>query len=451
MTQTIASTNGGRESLPEPESHGAPRDRVARSLVLIVLLLGVGGLVGWLLAAMRAEPPKNELSTLPPLVETIVVHAQDAVERFKGHGTARPIRMTKIASEVSARVIERVGDIRVGSPVTKGQVLLRLDDREYQHALRRTTELAIAQQAAIDELTVDGQSLTRLMNTVKEEVRVAHDERSRLADLYERKLAAKTEFDLADRTFDQTRRVLQGYERQMATLEPRRRGIEASQRAYEAEADIARLNIERCTIRAPYAGIVQSIMVEVGDRLAPGVIAVTVTDSTRLEVPIQLPASLHHRIAIGTTCVLRQESAPEATWRGRVVRVAPEADERTRTFSIFVEVDNTAQPIPLLPGTFVTAEILGPTHHDALLVPRRACREGRVFIVEGDTARIRTVQTQRLIEDRALVIGALRSGDRVILSHLNQLADGSPVRVRPDRTATTDSTTATDERLGALP
>ncbi len=415
------------------------------------MLLTLGSIVGGLLMATRKQPPRNERSTLPPLVETVVVRAQDTVERFEGHGTAQPIRTTKIAAEVSARVIDRVGNIRVGSPVAEGQVLLRLDDREYQHALKRATELASGQQASIDELTVDAQSLARLMNTVREEVRVAHNERTRLADLYERNLAAKTEFDLADRTYDQTRRILQGYERQLATLEPRQRGINASQRAYEAEADIARLNIERCTIRSPYAGIVQSITVEMGDRVAPGVVAVTVTDSTRLEIPIQLPASQHDRIAMGTTCVLRQESEPDTTWRGSVVRMAPEADQRTRTCSVFVEVDNSDQAIPLLPGTFVTADIPGPTHHNALLVPRRACREGRIFIVQDNVTRLRTVHIERLIEDQALVVGTLRPGDRVILTHLNQLADGSPVRPGPNRTATTEPSTSPDDQAGALP
>ena len=86
----------------------------------------------------------------------------------------------------------------------------------------------------------------------------------------------------------------------------------------------------------------------------------------------------------------------------------------------------------LLPGTFVRAEVRGPVYPDRILVPRGAFREGRVLVVEQAKARARSVTPQLFIEDRAMISGDLRSGDRVILSHLDKLADGSPVRIRAE-------------------
>ena len=61
--------------------------------------------------------------------------------------------------------------------------------------------------------------------------------------------------------------------------------------------------------------------------------------------------------------------------------------------------------------------------------PRSAIRRGHVLVIEGEQARKRAVTVETLIGDRALVTGDIRSGDRVILSHLDSLEQGSRVRV----------------------
>lgn len=426
-------------------SAGALLSVGVRSIVAIAVLLGVGAGLGYVLLAIRVDPPRREFAALPPLVESMVVRADDVVEHFVGYGTARAFRSANIAAEVAATVVERVNDIRAGSAVARGQVLIRLDDRQYRHVLHRAEALADAEQASLDELTVEARSLKQLVKTAEQELRVARDEKVRVSRLFERNLAAKKEFDFASLAYQQARRVLLGYEREYAKTDPRRARVAASKRGYDAEAALAQLNIERCEITAPFGGVIHSLMVDVGDRVAPGSIALTLLDPSRVEIAIQLPASIHDRVRVGTTCRVESESQIETVWHGTVARKAPAADERTRTFAVYVIVDNTQYadppPIPssrgdhrgvaggLLPGAFVRAAVRGPVHRGGILVPRGACREGRVFVVEDGVARERSVTIERFIEDRALVRGDLHNGDRVILSHLEKLADGSPVRI----------------------
>jgi multidrug efflux pump subunit AcrA (membrane-fusion protein) len=134
---------------------------------------------------------------------------------------------------------------------------------------------------------------------------------------------------------------------------------------------------------------------------------------------------------------------PGIVWHGEVARIAASADEETRTFPIYVDVDNARQSQPLIPGTFVRAEVEGPVHHDRILVPRVAVREGCVFVAEAGVVHQRAVTIERLIGERALVEGELRSGDRVILSHLGRLASGTPVRIRGGTTVSSGSGHAT--------
>lgn len=91
-----------------------------------------------------------------------------------------------------------------------------------------------------------------------------------------------------------------------------------------------------------------------------------------------------------------------------------------------------ADTAPLMPGTFVRALVDGPAYAAALLVPRGAVRNGYVMVVENGLARRRRVTVEGVILDRMRVTGEVRSGDRVIISHLDRLLDGSPVRVHAD-------------------
>ncbi len=423
---------------------GSPR--LLRSLLLIAAALSVGGAIAYGLYELRTEPPRRESPTPAPLVESKVLRARDVTERFAGYGTARPDRTANVAAEVSAKVIELVGGIEAGSVVEAGQPLIRLDDREYRHALDRAKALALADQAACEELAAEAQTLQVLIATADKEVRVADDERDRLSRLFENGMAAKKECDFANLAYQQARRVLQGYEMEIAKNVPRQARYAASQRSREAEARLAELNVRRCEIVAPIGGKIDELRVDVGDHVAPGVVLVTLLDARQVEIAVQLPAAVHDRVKLGAPVRLACESMQGIQWQGVVARTAASVDEQARTFAAFVEVDNAAQTVPLVPGAFVRAEVQGPIHRNRITVPRDSIRSGRVLLVEGEVAAVRPVVVERFIGDRALVSGNLHDGDRLILSHLDRLAAGSRIRIRTDRPAEHDENGAdTDE------
>ena len=169
---------------------------------------------------------------------------------------------------------------------------------------------------------------------------------------------------------------------------------------------------------------------DVGDQVNPGVVVLTIVDPSRVEIPLQLLASVHAHVRVGAPCRLESQSLRGITWTGEVARIAPTADEQTRTFSVFVEIDNTTQRETLLPGTFVRAQVRGPVHHHAILVPRGAVRGDHLFVAEDGLAVRRSISVVRVLADRTVVSGDIRPGDRVIVSHLNSMTNGSPVRVR---------------------
>ncbi|UCF34299.1 MAG: efflux RND transporter periplasmic adaptor subunit [Phycisphaerales bacterium] len=403
---------------------------IVSALLIIVLLVG-GGSVAYVLIKTKPEPPRSETRILPPLVDSLVVEADSVTERFVGYGTALPDRSATLSAEVPARIVEVVNDIEAGSAIAEDQVLIRLDDRQYQQELERALALAEADDAQLREIGVEKTKLRQLIQIAKTELEIASDEKKRVTRLFEEGHAEKREFDLVRLAYQRARRTVQDLEKDYDKLEPQADRVAASKKANEAQAATARLNVERCTIKAPFAGTIDQLMVDVGDHATIGIPLLTLVDSSHIEIPIQLPASAYDRVRRGAPSRIAAESMPNRSWSGEVARIAPLAQQQTRTFAVYIDVDNTKQERPLLPGMFVRALVSGPTHPQALVIPRGAIRRGHIFVVEGDVARRRAVTIERFLLDQALVGGEIQSGDRVILSHMDQLADGMKVRVRP--------------------
>ena len=426
--------------------------RVIISAVLIVVIVGGGLGIGVFLAMLGKEPPRKEQTALPPLVESFVLRAGPVVERYMGYGTARADRTAMLAAEVAGTVLERLEDIEAGSHIKDGQALVRLDDRQYQQDMERALALVAADQAQLEEIEVEVDNLGKLKSTAERELMIAADEKARVSGLFESGQAAKREYDLANLAYQQARRAVQNYEKELAVLGPRAKRAEASRRANEAAVRIAMLNVERCRIIAPFAGMVDRILVEKGDRVGPGTPVISLVDSSHLEIAVFLPASVYHQVRLNAPCQLQTESTQEGNWHGEVARIAPVAAEQTRTFACYIEVDNTIQKTPLVPGTFVTAVVEGLSHDSALIVPRDAVRRGYLLVEEDRKARRRDVTIKRFIFDQVLVDGDIRDGDRVILSHLDLLGDGSPVRiVEPKKATEYTAATPSGDRQEASP
>ncbi len=402
--------------------------KIIVSIVLCAILLGTSGVIAQLLYATRTQPARREAHNLAPVVETVFVKQQDLVERFVGYGTARSDRVAELAAEVAATVIERVADIEEGSTVSTNQPLIQLDTREYRHLLEQADARSQADVAALRELAIEASKLNEMISTARLELEVTRAEKKRVSILYEQGHAAKKEYDFANLDYQQARRVLQGYELDLIRNEPRQEQLLASKRGYDAALALAELDLERCTIRAPFAGTIERLSVDIGDHVLPGSVLLTLVDPSHVEIPIQLPSAVHDRINLGAVVRLSSESMTHHTWVGRVARLAASADAGSRTFAVYIDVDNSKQSHTLLPGSFVSAEVEGVLHRQSLSVPRSAVRDGQLLVIEHEVAKVRRVDVIRLIGDHAIVVGDLRVGDQVITDYTNYLGDGSPVR-----------------------
>jgi len=407
------------------------RRRIIVSLALIAVVLGAGmGLMAVLVKA-RTAPEKTETARAPLLVETVKPEPETIREMLVGYGTARADRSARISAQVSGEITQLADDLKPGSEFKKDDELIWIDDRHYRHVLSQARAALASEEAQLAQLDVEEANLQKLIAIVREEFSIQQAELDRVKALRNQELAHSREYDRQRLAVETLRARLQGHENQLALIAPQRSRVEASRDQRRAELAMADLNLKRCIIRAPFDGRVDGLMVEVGELAQAGVPLLSFLDPQLLEVPIELPLSQRDRVWVGATCRLWLDKANPACWKGQVKRVSPSVNQATRTFAVYIEVDNADQSFPLMPGSFVRAKIEGPLLEDVKAIPRQAIRQGRVFIFKDGRASARDIRVERHLADRSVISG-LQEDDIVITSNLDALYEGVPVRREED-------------------
>lgn len=201
----------------------------------------------------------------------------------------------------------------------------------------------------------------------------------------------------------------------------------------EAAVELAQLQLNYTTVRAPFDGIIGEVYVHGGnmvDNKSPLALLV----SNGVEVAVNVEENRLGQLSQGQYASLRVSAYPGLEFPGLVTSVAPIADKKTHTF--VVKVTPLDKKGLLRSGMYADVSILAQEKNDTLLVPRSA-----VTAVEGHTVvyRVTDGQVERvpvtigLSNDTDLeILSGLKAGDSVVVSGQSALPDGARVKVVPE-------------------
>jgi RND family efflux transporter MFP subunit len=201
--------------------------------------------------------------------------------------------------------------------------------------------------------------------------------------------------------------------------------------AQEVARDLARLQVQRTTIRAPFRGLVSDRMVKVGNMIGANSPAFQVTDFDPLWAVMNVPERAVQSLEQGQTATLRLDAVPGRTFEGRVHLISPVVDPESGTFRVVVEIRDPSRTAK--PGMFGRVRIQYDAHENARLIPKSAVveedDETTVFVVQDTIAVRRPVATGYTAGDRIEIVDGISMGDRVVVSGQAALRDSARVDV----------------------
>lgn len=341
------------------------------------------------LTACGQEAPEPEAVARP--VKVHIIGKADAEARREYPGSIRAYQHADMGFEVSGRVEEFY--VREGDDVVQGEVLARLDDRDYVAALE-------ASKANLRKAEAD---LRRSKNIYKEDPG-----------------AISTE------TIDTHQRALD-----VATAD-----LAVSQKAFEDTK-----------LRAPFSGRMARKLVEDYQNVQAKEPVLILQDTSTLEIEINVP---ERDVALGPPLLFEERDVqerhervdpeiivsalPDLKFPGWIKEFASAADPVTRTFSVKLNFKNPGN-INILPGMTARVQVtVNPERAWSVPVSAAVADDaGNPFVwrVDPETLAVSRapVALGDLVNDRVRITDGLEEGDMVAISGVNQLRDGVVVRL----------------------
>lgn len=393
---------------------GFQGEAVIRKLILPGLIV-VAGVAAIALIAVTRPHPEADQAALEEVeqIDVVVRPARRDVVSLSanGQGTVSPKREIDLVAQVSGSVVWVAPGIDDGAFFRAGAPLIRVDQRDYTAALSS----AKARLAAASRTLAEEQGRAR---QAKREWRDLGNDTANALFLREPQLAAAS-----------------------AELE-----------AAQAALQLARVNLERTSIAAPFDGRISKLHVDLGQFVVAGVPVASIYDTSAAEVRIpltdkqlailQLP--LGRASGPGPEVHITADVAGRSYhWQGSITRTDASVDTQSRMYFAIAEVkdpfgsESQAAEVPLMPGLFVSASIAGRELNDVIELPRDALVRRSMIYVLDDDKRVRATDVEVLKKsDSSVWLRAdIDDGTPIVLTKHALLSVGTQVEPVPEQAA----------------
>lgn len=394
----------------------------------------------------------------PPEVTTERPAPRRIVQTITAPGTVEAIEEAQIASQTIGRVVEVA--VREGDRVEAGALLVKLDDSD----ARARLDSMMARRSGLEQAVAQAES-----DHVK-----AQRDLANARELAARRATSKTELDDATSAATRARALWERAKFELAEC--------------DASIRVTREDLQRTEIRAPIAGEVAALDVEVGEIVIagttnlPGTVLMTVADMSRIRVRANVDETDVKWLRPGQPALVYLQTDPGKPIRARVDRVAPKGRKEgevvmfetlleltessgvaragmTGTVEIEVRESEAAVSVPVQAVSHRKRKDLPDTAEIRAWSERRPKTAGEarrpeaqqyvkvVFVREGGTVRAKPVETGITDERHVEIIWGLEPGDEVVTGpfrSLEQLNDGSEVTPAPGSGSGSDSGSESD-------
>ncbi|WP_082674264.1 efflux RND transporter periplasmic adaptor subunit [Thiohalocapsa sp. ML1] len=402
--------------------------RTALKILLPILVLAIGVGAFRVLKSSRPEQPAPEVQERIWRVEVERAQPQRLAPELTLYGRVETPDLLRATASAAAWVIEVA--VRDGDRVAAGDVLLRLDERDFASRIAQV-EAQIAELQAQLASERNRHDTDRL--ALEQEQRLltlARDAVARQERLKTQRVGAEQALDEAEQAAVQRALAVTSREQSMADHPARVRALEARLASNQARLDELELEFERATIRAPYDGIVSGVDVTVGDQVAKGAVLARMFALDSLQVRARIPAPYQAELV---TALAGQGSLPATAAIGdttlplKLARIAGEAGP-SGVDGLF---EVAADPAALRLGQMLTVKLARPARDGVVAVPFRAVygggrlyklEAGRMVGVDVETLGARAAAAG---EERLLVRSPqLKAGDLIVTTHMPNAIEG---------------------------
>ncbi|MEZ0575115.1 efflux RND transporter periplasmic adaptor subunit [Halodesulfovibrio aestuarii] len=379
------------------QNNPTSRKKVLINAVVFTLMITLG--IGGYMFFMGSKPKVAKKAAIKKVAAVTVRHLEkgSVSMQIKGTGVVIPAREVELKPEVSGTIAWTAPQFAAGGIIKKGQVILRIDTRDYDIALRKSK--STLETAKADLMMEEGQQ-----RVAKEGIRL----------LDESKSAAK-------------------YSTALALRKPQLITAKAELEKAKADVELAELNVSRCTLRAPFDVMIQETGANLGSRVTTSSTVATLVGIDEYWVETAVPVDRLENLGLSrnsiTAKVVRQGGTSQ--WAGKVLRLTGTLTESTRLARVIVSIIDPRGlrsqnfSMPLMLGDYVDVIIEGNTIQSAYKIPRDLVHnENEIWVYTDGKLTIRKLKIVWKTPEAVYATDGITESDAIVASNLNNAYSG---------------------------
>lgn len=350
----------------------------------------------------KIAPPDSTSIELPKIKVTAAKRGDISIP-IETTGTIFAQHESKIGPKISG-TIELV-HVDEGDAVVKGEPLVQLDQKNLLITVRQGRAAVRMAQAQLHEARVKVENLKK--------------ERERLGNLLKKNVISQQKFDDIDTAYSM---AVTGIEVIKAEIVRTREGLA-----------MAEQQLHDTIIYAPFSGLIVKRFVNEGEFVStmPPSPLFLIMNIERVKLEIDLPEVHIAGIEIGNPVDITVDAYPDTVFEGKVSTINPMVDPLSRTFTVKVLIFN--EDHGLKPGMFARVKIFPLIHKGTIVVPFKSVvkrdESSFVFVIKGETAKLRKVMTGMSNEREIEIIEGLDEGEEIAIKGHHGMPDNTRVMV----------------------
>mgnify|MGYP001161220529 FL=1 len=377
--------------------------KIKMSSVYPIGIISLGIIISSLLIKCAPEVKPEEVKKIIPLVEFEKLEPTSKNIEIFSQGSIIPRTESQLYPEIRGEVVYVSPKLDEGSSFKKGDILLRIDSRDYELDIK-------AAEASLDD--------------------------------------AQTAFSiaLAESNFEKEQWELSnsGVASDLRLKIPQLKKAESTVAAAEANLEKLKRNLEKTSIKAPYDGLVRKKNVDRGTVIGPGYLIANIyaIDYVEVKLPVADQDLAFLDIPLDGTQIGKNQQpqvlltgtlgGKQIVWEGNIVRMEAEIDPKSRMAILVARISKPYKyKIPLRVGQFVEAKIIGRKFDDLYVLDREFIKNNQVITINDvdSTIAYKQVNVLRFIDDMAYIDTGLSIGDLLCMTNLDVMYDGMKIRL----------------------
>ncbi|MCP4177448.1 MAG: biotin/lipoyl-binding protein [bacterium] len=424
-------------------------------IVTAIVILVLGIFLFKIISSDRKSPTqKNDKESIRTLAgEAIKVVPVRAV--IKTYGSVRSEKTVTVSSELTGKIIYTKPDMKNGMIVQKGEILVKIDKRDYEIALNKAIAAIGVLNASIAKQKLSITNAKLLAITAKKQFALEMKQYQRIKGLVAKKVLAPQKTEEAEQNLELSRSKYYTALGTARNSEVELKSLKAQLQSADTAKNEADLSLQRCIIKSPFHGRLRSIDVEIGEYTTVGKNLFAVVDDSSLEIPIALSADEAGMILDFTPgkdkdythwfkynednpiVIEWGDKSGRFEWKGKIIGVE-KFDPDTRMITVLVKpvapIKKHERNFPLVVGMFCKVIFTGKEISNALKVPLNSVQlNGCIYVVNKKTDKVKAVKIKVIRYDNYQAIissKGLKDGDYLVTQPLpSGILNGTKVKI----------------------